>query len=105
MTENLRLSKISIREVKKDTNYASNETLMESLNTIRATWDIPIDKYFQDLLEEKVDSISFTKDEPYYHFFARRFNKSLSVTIKETERVIDFSTPLQEICINELVKA
>ena len=105
MTKSLNLSKISIREVKKDTNYANNETLMESLNTIKATWNIPIGKYFQDLLEERVDSISFTKDKPYYYFFARRFNEMLSVTIKEAERVIDFSIPLQEIRTNELVRA
>jgi len=80
-----------------ETNYASNHALMESLNTIKAAWNIPIGKYLRDIVEGKVDSISFTKDRPYYYFFGRRFEKSLSITIKQDEKVIDFSIPLQEV--------
>jgi hypothetical protein len=64
---------------------------------MRAAWDVPVDKYIRDLVEGKVDSISFTRDRPYHYFFARRFEKSLSITIKDAERIIDFSIPLQEV--------
>jgi len=80
-----------------ETNYASDDALMESLNTIKATSNIPIGKYLRDIVEGRVDSISFTKDRPYYYFFGRRFEKSLSITIKESEKVIDFSIPLQKV--------
>jgi hypothetical protein len=94
MARQLRLSRVSIRESNEKTDYASTETLVESLNAFRATSNVPVHRYIRDLLEGKIDSISFTKDKPYCYFFARRFELLLSLTIKENERVIDFSLPL-----------
>lgn len=97
MTKTLHLTKFSVHRVMGETSYASNDALMESLNTIKAAWNIPIGKYLRDIVEGRVDAISFTRDRPYYYFFGRRFEKSLSITIKESEKVIDFSIPLQEV--------
>jgi len=94
MVEQMRLSRVSIRETKEKTDYAKSETLVESLNAFRATCGVPIQRYVRDILEGKIDSISFTKDKPYCYLFARRFERLLSVTIKESGRVIDFSLPL-----------
>ncbi len=96
MSRNLHLSKVSVRRVTSETDYADNEDLIESLNTMRAVWNVPIENYIRDLLDRKVDAVSLTKDKPYYYFFARRFEKSLSITIKESEKVVDFSIPLHE---------
>ena len=92
-----RLSKLSIRQVSERTDYATNEALVESLHTLRATYNVPINQYMRDLLEQKVDSISFTKDSPYYYFYARRLDRAIAITFKEAERVIEFSVPLHEV--------
>ena len=97
MSKTIRLTKLSIRRVTDETSYATSDSLMESLNTIKAVWNIPINNYLQDMLEGRLDSISFTKDKPYHYFFGRRFEKTLSITIKDDEKVIDFSIPLYEI--------
>lgn len=97
MPRNVHLSKVSIRRVIGETDYASNDTLLESLNAVRAVWNIPVVKYVRDLVEGRVDAISLTKDNPYLYFFARRFEESLSITIKDAERVIDFSVPLRDV--------
>jgi len=96
VARNLHLSKVSIHRVTDEAEYASVDALVESLNTARATWNVPVGKYVRDLVEGRVDSVSFTKDKPYYYFFGRRFEKSLSITIKEAERIIEFSIPLHE---------
>ncbi|HEV2119909.1 MAG TPA: hypothetical protein VGS11_07395 [Candidatus Bathyarchaeia archaeon] len=36
------------------------------------------------------------KDSPYCYFHARRLEKSLSITIKEKDRIVEFSMPLHE---------
>lgn len=92
----MHVSKLSVRRVTNQIEYADSESLLESLNGIRAAWGIPILRYFQDLLDGKVDSVAFTKDKPYYYFFGRRFEKSISVTVKEAEKIIEFSMPLSE---------
>jgi hypothetical protein len=50
----------------------------------------------QDLLGGTVDSVSVAKDSPYCYFHARRLEKALSVTIKEKDRIVEFSLPLHE---------
>jgi len=96
MQKDIRLSKVSIHRVIGDIDYASDEALLESLNTIRVAWNVPIAGYVRDLIEGRVDAISFTRDEPFYYFSARRMTDSLSVTIKDASRVIDFSVPLRD---------
>jgi hypothetical protein len=96
LSKSIRLSKLSIRHISEQTDYATSEALVESLHLLRATYNVPIDHYMRDLIDKKVDSISFTKDSPYYYFFARRLGSSIAVTYKETTRVIEFSLPMQE---------
>ena len=43
-----------------------------------------------------MDSVSVAKDSPYCYFHARRLEKSLSITIKEKDRIVEFSMPLHE---------
>jgi hypothetical protein len=70
---------------------------VESLNTLRVTYNVPINEYLRDLIDRKVDSISFTKDNPYYYFYGRRLDRLLAVTFKEAGKVVEFSLPLQEV--------
>lgn len=95
-TNSIRLSKISIRQVNDSTDYATTEALAESLNTLRATYNLPINQYMRDLFDGRVDSISLTKDDPYYYFYARKLKEAIAVTFKQTGRVVEFSLSLQE---------
>jgi len=97
MRETIKLSKFKINRIVGETNYASDESLIESIKTMKAVWNIPILQYLKDLMDGSVDSVSFTKDKPYYYFFGRRFKKSISITIKEDEKTIEFSIPLEEV--------
>lgn len=94
--QSIRLSKVSIRQVNDSTEYATTDTLMEALSTLRVTYNVPINQYMRDLLERRVDAISLTKDSPYYYFYARRLDHAVAVTFKQTGKVIEFSLPLQE---------
>jgi hypothetical protein len=96
LNQSFRLSKLSIRHISEQTDYATGETLIESLLTLRVKHNVPVDRYIEDLIERKVDSISITKDSPYYYFFARRLEGAIAVTYKEAGRVIEFSLPMQE---------
>jgi len=96
MPKTMNLSKYSVYKVVGDTGYASSDALVESLNTLRAASNVPIDRYLRDLLEGKMDSVSFTKDKPYCYFFGRRLDKFLAITIKEAERIVEFTIPLEE---------
>ncbi len=91
------LSKISIQAVKKDIEYADSQAINESIAAISAKYRITLLKYLGDLARGEIDSVSVTKDKPYCYFFARRFEDSLSVTVKESDRIIEFSYPIAEL--------
>ena len=96
MTKTVRISKISIRSTKEETEYADTGAVTEAILTLSAKHHLPLGKYVQDLLDANVDSISVTKDKPYCYFFARRFDQNISISIKEEDKIIDFSIPTVE---------
>lgn len=97
LSKSIRLSRLSIRDIRDQTDYATSDALVESLHALRVTHNVPIERYLRDLTERRVDAISFTRDAPYYYFFARRIGRSVAVTYKEAKRVIEFSLPIEEI--------
>jgi hypothetical protein len=97
LSKSIRLSRLSIRDISNRTDYATSEALVESLHALRVTHNVPIERYLRDLTSGRVDSISFTKDTPYYYFFARKVGSSVAVTYKEASRVVEFSIPIEEI--------
>ncbi len=90
------LHSVSIRGVTQTKEYAASERIDESVAALRAVYKISLGRYVQDLLAGIVDSVSVAKDSPYCYFHARRLEKSLSITIKEKDRIVEFSMPLHE---------
>jgi len=97
LARSVRLSKLSIRSIHDQTNYATSEALIESIHALRVTHNVPIERYLRDLTEGKVDSISITKDDPYHYFYARVLAGSVAVTYKEAQRIIEFALPLADV--------
>jgi hypothetical protein len=91
------LSKISIQAVKDDTEYADSQAINESIAALSAKYRIDLVKYLGDLARGEIDSVSVTKDKPYFYFFARRFEDSLSIAIKESDRIVEFTYPIAEL--------
>ncbi len=93
-----KLSKISIRSVKVDheTEYADSQGLTDSLNTLTARYQISLGKYFRDLINGTIDCVTLTKDKPSFYFYARRYDKNISISLNESDRIIEFSIPIDE---------
>ncbi len=93
-----RLSKISIRSVKvnHETEYADSQGLTESIQTLAARYQIPFGKYFRDLIDGIVDCITVSKDKPNFYFYARRYDQKISISLNESDRIIEFSISIIE---------
>lgn len=98
MAKTSRLSKISIRSinVKQDTEYADTQALTEALITLASKYHIPLGKYVSDLVHGRVDCITLTKDKPYFYYYARRHEGNISMSVKELDRIIEFTIPTSE---------
>jgi len=94
--KNLHLSKVLIHQTIEEKTYASSQTFTDFLNILKATLAVPVEDYLQNLIDGKVHSLSFTKNDPYCYFFARRFQNNILITVKDRIRIIDFTLSLNK---------
>jgi hypothetical protein len=96
------LEKVYINKTERDLNYATPEYLNDLLLFLKAKYNVPIYDAIRSLNKGEVDSISFSKKEPYFNFHATRNREAVFISIRETERDIEFNVPLNklELCVN-----
>jgi hypothetical protein len=91
------LGKVEIRETNNNTDYATNESVVEFLRTIAARDDFPIFDFLSHLSRRKVDSISLSRDSPYRYFFASTSGNNVSIVMKEEKRTVELQLPFNEL--------
>lgn len=91
------LSKVEIREISDETDYATGKSVIEFLRTIAARDNIPIFDFLSHLSRGKVDSVSLSKDNPYRYFFATASGSNVSIVMKEEKRTVEMQLPFDEL--------
>jgi hypothetical protein len=84
-----RLAKISVRRSNKDTEYATEGYVYDSLRTFEAKYSLPVQDALRFLKQGRVDSISLNKETPYANFHATRFRERIMVSIREASKDIE----------------
>jgi len=92
-----RISKISIRRAEKNTEYATEDYVYESLRTFEARYSLPVREAIDFLKQGKVDSISLNKEKPYANFHATRFKERIVVSIREATKDIELELPASKL--------
>jgi hypothetical protein len=87
------LAKVRINQYRTDSQYATEEYILESLHALKAKYDLPI---FQLLatLGKSTDSVSLSKDKPYFSFYARKSKDVLRIIIRHQGEDIQLQAPL-----------
>jgi len=87
------LTKVKVSQYRTDSQYATEEYILESLHALKAKYDVPI---FQLLstLGKNMDSVSLSKDKPYMSFYARRSKNALRIIIRQQGEDIQLQAPL-----------
>ncbi len=95
-----RLSRLSFTRTRKVVEYATDEYVQESLQTLKASYGLPVFEAIGFLEAGNVDSVSLNKEKPYVNFHAMRFDNKIKVSIRDAGRDIELElrvSPLRRI--------
>ena len=84
-----RLAKLSVRRFEKDTEYATETYVFDSLRTFEAKYSLPVQDAIRFLEQGRVDSISLNKEKPYVNFHATRFKQRIMISIREDSKDVE----------------
>ncbi len=92
-----RLSKISLRRSERNTEYATESYVYDSLRTFEAKYSLPVHDAIKYLTQGKADSISLNKEKPYANFHATRLKERILVSIREASKDIELELPVPSL--------
>jgi len=94
----INFKKVHIKKPNTSLEYATDEYLLDALELISSKSQLPIKQLLSLVIDSKVDSISCTRDDTNYHFFARVKRDGISIIIKQLgEQTIEFELSKNEI--------
>jgi len=91
------LQKVCFNKTERQLDYATPEYLNELLLSLKAKYNVPVYDAIRLLSKGEVDSISLSKNEPYFNFHATRSKNTIWVSIRETKQDIEFNVSLNSL--------
>lgn len=88
------LSKICFNKTTSNIDFATGEYLVNFLEILRAKSLLPINKMLSTIFSKEADTVSCSRDDTNYSFFASKNRNGISIVIKQLgEETIDFCIP------------
>lgn len=94
--------RVSVRSAVKDTEYATRQYLLESLESLRMKYDLPLKQALMFIVSRKTDSVSLGKESPYLRFHANLIRNVVHISIQEQARDVSFQIPLSSLTSMQL---
>lgn len=89
----IKLVKIHLRKVGVASNYATSEAIRSLFQGFEIQKNLPVFDVLKILIERKANSLSFTRDDPYFYFYSRLNENEVSIKINDLEKEIEISMP------------
>jgi hypothetical protein len=67
----IELVKVQLKKTGDFYNYATLDTICALLHEFASKKDLPVFDILKILITRRVDSLSFTRDDPYFYFYSR----------------------------------
>jgi hypothetical protein len=93
-----KLSKIFFNKSTSTIDFATDEYLRDFLEMLKAESRLPIKKVLAILFSKEVDTISCSRDDTDYSFFANQNRNGISIIVKKLgEETIEFTVPKTQL--------
>lgn len=91
------LSKVYFKKSTSNLDFATEDYLIDSLKLLSAESHLPIKQMLTILCNKQADTVSCSRDDTNYSFFASQRRDTVSVVIKKLgEETIEFELPTEE---------
>ena len=88
------ITRVSVRSASGNTQYATSEYLLESLESLRTKYNLPLRQALGFIVSRRTDSVSLGKENPYLRFHANLIRNVVHISIQEQARDMSFQIPL-----------
>jgi hypothetical protein len=89
-----KLSKVSFSKSTSEINFATEEYIFDFLEMLKAKSRLPIKQILSMLLNKEADTVSCSRDDTGFSFFASEGRNGISVIVKELgKETIEFNMP------------
>lgn len=93
-----KLSKVCFNKTTSNIDFATTEYLADFLEILKAKSRLPIKQMLSMLSTKEADTISCSRDDTQYSFFASYGRNGISITIKKLgEESIEFNVSHEEV--------
>jgi phosphoribosyl-ATP pyrophosphohydrolase len=93
-----KLSKVVFNRTKADVDFATEAELRDFLQVLKAKSNLPIKQMLAMLSAREADTVSCSREDTNYSFFASYTRKGIAITVKKLgEETIEFSIPHNEM--------
>ena len=96
------ITRINTRTTVGETGYATREYLVESLESLRIKYDLPLKQALMFIVTRKTDSVSLGKEKPYLRFHANLIRSIVHISIQEQSKDVSFQVPLSSLSAMQL---
>jgi hypothetical protein len=93
-----KLSKVHFNKSKSTIDFATENYLLDFLKILKAESHLPINQVLIMLFNNEADTVSCSRDDTNYSFFARLKGNVISVIVKKLgEETIEFDIPRNKL--------
>ena len=93
-----KVSKICFNKTTSDVDFATDADLKDFLELLKAKSHLPIKQMLSMLYSKEADTVSCSREDTNYSFFASYNRKGIAITVKKLgEGTIEFSIPHNEM--------
>lgn len=92
------LTKVRFDKSTSTTDYATRESISEFLTIVKAKSHLPITQLLNLLSDKEADTVSASREDTNYSFFASKYRNVVSIIIKKIgEENIEFDIQTKEL--------
>lgn len=89
-----KLSKVYFRKSTSNLDFATEDYLVDSLKLLSVESHLPIKQMLAILCDKQADTVSCSRDDTNYSFFASQRKDNISIVVKKLgEETIEFELP------------
>ncbi len=86
-----KLVKVRFKKTGVASDYATSEDICSLFQGFEIQRTLPVFDVLKILIERKVNSLSFTRDDPYFYFYSRLDENEVLIKYNDLEKEIEIS--------------
>jgi len=90
-----KIVKVQLKKQGSVSNYTTSEAIFSLFSEFEKKQNLPVFDILKILIQGKVNSISFTKDVPYFYFYSRSDEQEVLIKFNDLQKEIEIPITME----------